>query len=96
MNFEEFPTRQGELIKRARGGRTQAEFAKLLQVDRSCLSRYECEQLGAPTAVINHCLGAIAAQMGRQLAETDPIRRALRLTKDATRVLETAAGSRPS
>jgi len=94
MNYQAFPTRQSELLRQARGARTQAEFAKVLKVDRSCLSRYEREQLGAPTAVINHCLGAIAAQLNSQPVETDPIRRALRLTLDATRELETATSSR--
>lgn len=94
MNSKAFPTRQSELLRLARGTRTQAEFAKVLKVDRSCLSRYEREQLGAPTTVINHCLGAIAAQMSGQLVETDPVRRALRLTIDATRELEAAAASR--
>ncbi|MEE9873705.1 MAG: HAD domain-containing protein [Delftia lacustris] len=67
-----------------------SEFAKLLGVDRSCLSRYEREQLGAPTSVINHCLGAIAAQSRSPVAGVDPVRRALRLTIDATRELQIA------
>ena len=90
MSIQTFPTRQSELIRQARGQRSQAEFAKLLGVDRSCLSRYEREQLGAPTSVINHCLGAIAAQSSPPAAEADPVRRALRLTIDATRELEIA------
>ncbi|BDU18098.1 transcriptional regulator [Lysobacter auxotrophicus] len=55
-----FPTSQRELLIAARGGATQAEFAKRLGVDRSCLSRYETEQLGAPTSVLNYCLKAVA------------------------------------
>src|SRR5687768_10186726 len=55
-----FPTSQGELLVAARGTATQAEFAKRLGVDRSCLSRYEREQLGAPTAVLNYCLRTVA------------------------------------
>jgi len=90
MSIQTIPTRQSELIRQARGQRTQAEFAKLLGVDRSCLSRYEREQLGAPTSVINHCLGAIAAQSRSPVAEVDPVRRALRLTIDATRELQIA------
>lgn len=90
MSTQSFPTRQSELIRQARGPRSQAEFAKLLGVDRSCLSRYEREQLGAPTSVINHCLGAITAQSIPHVAEVDPVRRALRLTIDATRELEIA------
>src|SRR2546427_12212887 len=92
MSIQTFPTRQSELIRQARGQRTQAEFAKLLGVDRSCLSRYEREQLGAPTSVINHCLGAIAAQSRSPVAEVDPVRRALRLTIDATRSEERRVG----
>jgi len=44
----------------ARGASTQAEFAKRLGVDRTCLSRYEREQLGAPTSVLNYCLKTVA------------------------------------
>lgn len=55
-----FPTSQGELLRRARGERSQTAFAKLLGVDRTCLSRYETEALGAPTSVLNYCLRAVS------------------------------------
>lgn len=58
-----FPTSQGQLIRVARGERTQTEFARTLGVDRSCLSRYESEALGAPPAVISHCLQVVASSM---------------------------------
>jgi hypothetical protein len=58
-----FPTSQGELLAAARGAATQAEFAKQLGVDRTCLSRYEREQLGAPTAVLNYCLKVVADRL---------------------------------
>lgn len=60
MNPSDFPTSQSELLRRARGDRSQAAFARLLGVDRTCLSRYESEALGAPTAVLNYCLRLIA------------------------------------
>lgn len=50
------PITQGELIRSARGDLSQAVFARQLGVDRSCLSRYESEGLGAPPSVINACL----------------------------------------
>lgn len=55
-----FPTSQRELLIAARGALTQADFAKRLGVDRTCLSRYEREQLGAPTSVLNYCLKTVA------------------------------------
>lgn len=93
MLMPPFPASQGELIKRVRGGRTQTEFARELKVSRSCLSRYESEQLGAPTGVLNHCLRAIAAQLaGGADDPRDPLQRALQLSRDMTRELEQVAG----
>ncbi|XHS79313.1 transcriptional regulator [Burkholderiaceae bacterium UC74_6] len=86
-----FPVTQGELIKRVRADQTQVAFARTLEVSRSCLSRYESEQLGAPTEVINYCLRAIAAQLSGQSAEANPLERALQLSRDTTRHLEHAA-----
>lgn len=94
MEILGFPTSQAELIRRARGAQTQTAFAKVLQVDRTCLSRYESEQLSAPTAVINYCLRAIAAQADGGQGGTTPLAKALRLTRDAVRELEVAAAER--
>lgn len=91
-----FPTNQGGLIKLVRAERTQAEFARVLGVSRSCLSRYENEQLGAPTSVINHCLSAVAAQLSGHATDADPLGRALQLSRDTTRQLEQVAASRPT
>ncbi|MDN3919364.1 transcriptional regulator [Roseateles violae] len=93
MNSSTFPTRQGELIKRARGTRAQADFAEALKISRSCLSRYENEKLGAPTKVINHCLSAIAAQLAG-IDPADPIETALNLSRSTTRQLELAKSKR--
>lgn len=88
-----FPLTQGELIRTARGDRTQQEFADTLGVHRSCLSRYESEGLGAPAAVINHCLQAVAALASNDAAS--PVQRALRHARLAVTELEVAATQAP-
>ena len=88
-----FPTSQGELIKRARGEKPQAAFAKELGVDRTCLSRYEREKLGAPTKVLNACLRAIAAHAGQGGADGRPVEQALEHVRQAAGFLERATQS---
>jgi len=88
-----FPTSQGELIKRARGEKLQAEFAKELGVDKTCLSRYESEKLGAPTKVLNACLRAIAAHAGQGDAGVRPVEQALEHVRQAAEFLERATRS---
>lgn len=87
------PTSQGELIKLARGERTQAAFAKELGVDRTCMSRYESEKLGAPTKVLNHCLRAIAAHVGASAEKERPVQQALDHVRQAVDFLERATQS---
>lgn len=83
-----FPTRQADLIRTARGGRSQADFARVLGVDRTCLSRYEREVLGAPPSVINHCLSEISRLSG-QLGTVPPsVDSALSSARELVRVLE--------
>ncbi len=72
-----YPTSQAELVRAARGDRTQAEFAQLLGCDRSCLSRYEREQLGAPPAVISECLRIVATAAATRGVSPKPYERAL-------------------
>ncbi len=55
----------------ARGARSQREFAELLCVDKTCLSRYENGKLGAPVAVINQCLALVAQVCETQLHSPD-------------------------
>lgn len=85
------PSRQAELIKAARGDRTQAEFARALGVDRTCLSRYEREILGAPPSVINHCLAEVARQQGKVSGVT-PVDQALAQARELVKVLESLSG----
>jgi DNA-binding XRE family transcriptional regulator len=90
---ERLPTSQGELIRLARGERTQSTFAKELGVDRTCLSRYESEKLGAPTKVLNYCLSAIAAHMSQGTEEDRPVQQALEHARQAVDFLERATRS---
>ena len=89
-----FPTSQAELIKMARGSRTKTDFARVLEVGRSGLSRYESEELGAPPRVINHCLRAIAAQLSDGDVNDDPLDRAIQMSRDVTLQLEQAVAKR--
>jgi DNA-binding XRE family transcriptional regulator len=83
-----FPRSQGELLRRARGDKTQAAFAKELGVSRSCLCRYEREQLGAPVNVINACLRSLAPSSGSQRG---PLDMALEHARSVVVELESAA-----
>lgn len=76
----EYPRSQNELIKMARGSRTQREFAELLGVDKSCMSRYENGKLGAPVAVIDQCLSLVASTCEAGSGSVD-VQRALRHAK---------------
>lgn len=58
-----FPRSQKALIAAARADRTQAEFAREFRIDRSLLSRYENEKLGAPVEVITRCLEIVSDQL---------------------------------
>jgi len=85
----QFPTSQAELLRAARGGETQAAFARKLGVNKSSLSRYESEKLGAPTNVLNYCLRAVANQM--QDGQASAVQQALMLVRRAAQTLERAA-----
>lgn len=89
------PQSQSELIRRVRGKRSQVEFARELGCDRSCLSRYENESLGAPTSVINFCLKAISQEMSLQGAVGLPIDVALRHANEVVAALERLKSASP-
>jgi DNA-binding XRE family transcriptional regulator len=91
--LDAFPTSQKQLIRTARSDATQAEFAKKLGVDRSCLSRYESEALGAPTSVINACLQLLAARASGRKPSSSPIEQALVHARQAVEALEAAANT---
>lgn len=87
---ELYPQSQGELIRRVRGEKSQEEFAKELGVNRTSISRYESEKLGAPTKVLNQCLRAIAAQAQGGEQER-PVEKALVHARQAVELLEQVA-----
>jgi len=86
-----FPTSQADLLRLARGPLTQAEFAKALGVDRSCLSRYESEKLGAPASVISHCLRTIAAAANTGSSGDSMLQKALWSARQTLSTLEELA-----
>jgi DNA-binding XRE family transcriptional regulator len=86
-----FPLTQGELIRVARAEMSQAAFARLLGVDRSCLSRYESEVLGAPTLVINACLRKVAQTHQAAGSEQTVLHRSLKLARELVNELETVS-----
>lgn len=86
-----FPKSQGELIRSVRGDRTQSVFARELNVERSCISRYESEKLGAPTRILNHCLRAIAAQTLNKVTPGEDLKQALVHARRAVSLLEGVA-----
>lgn len=88
-----FPTSQRELIRAARANSTQSEFARSLGVDRSCLSRYENEALGAPTSVINACLRKVAQLSQIKDGDSPSLQRSISLAQELMIELETVAGS---
>jgi len=71
----------------ARGVQTQAQFAAALGVDRTCLSKYESEKLGAPASVISYCLRAIAPR-DTTLSGESVLRRALWSARQTLSTLE--------
>lgn len=68
-------TKVAELVRAARDGRSQKEFADLLGVKQSSISRYESGKASPPVSVIEHCMhvahtqGIIEAPTADQLAE---------------------------
>ena len=91
MPILSFPTTQGALIRAVRGSATQAEFAKRGGVNRSSRSRYESENLGAPTGVINYCLRALAGLPPDTTDAQSELQRALSHARQVVTELEAAA-----
>jgi len=89
-----YPTTQGELIRAARGEMTQAEFARSLALDRSCLCRYEKGSLGAPTKLVDHCLQVIANQLTGKAPRTSATYRALTHARQTVEELEALTKNR--
>ena len=83
-----FPESQGQLIRWARGSKSQAEFARDLSIDRTYLSRYETEKLGAPTALINHCLRELGRRHSVSNGHATPLEQSLAQARSLVGTLE--------
>jgi len=63
----------GDLVRAARNGRNQKDFADLLGVKQSSVSRYERGKASPPISVIEHCMRLVHTQgeapTAEQLAE---------------------------
>ena len=84
----QFPRSQGDLLKAARGGDTQAAFAKKLGINKTSWSRYESEKIGAPIDVLNYCLKAVSERF--QDGNLSAVEQALDLVRRAAHTLERA------
>jgi len=82
------PDSQGQLIRWARGDSTQAEFAAAHGINKSCLSRYESEKLGAPTRLINSCLKRLAEELSGRSHTESALEGALENARRAVTLLE--------
>jgi transcriptional regulator with XRE-family HTH domain len=67
-----------DLIRSARNGRTQAEFANVLGVSQSQLSRYERGEYDPPAKVINACMRE--AHIGVSAPSADDLAQRVRTT----------------
>ena len=86
-----YPRSQSELLRQARGKRTQKDFAAYLEVDKTCLSRYESGKLGAPARVVDACLALVAAQLEVGRAERS-VQEALQSARRTVALLEGTTG----
>lgn len=82
-----FPRTQSELLRQARGARTQKDFATYLGVNKTCLSRYEAGKLGAPSRVVDACLALVADQLTGARSEKG-VQEALQSARKTVALLE--------
>lgn len=75
MDFESVE----ELIKAARNGRSQKEFAELLGVDQSMVSKYERGKASPQLNVINHCMRLVHAAEGEASPSAEQLAERVRL-----------------
>jgi transcriptional regulator with XRE-family HTH domain len=86
VNSTRIPKSQEELLRVARGTRTQLEFAQVLGVARSTLSRYESEKLGLPVHALNRCLVELVKLSDDKQPPTDQV--VSELVNQATQLLD--------
>lgn len=69
-----------ELIRAARNGRSQKEFADLLEVDQSMVSKYERGKASPPISVINRCMRLVHTAEGEVVPSAEQLAERVRLT----------------
>ncbi|HED1681622.1 TPA: helix-turn-helix transcriptional regulator [Pseudomonas aeruginosa] len=69
-----------DLIRAARNGRTQSEFATVLGVSQSQLSRYERGEYDPPARVINACMRETHVGSGVSAPSADDLAQRVRMT----------------
>ena len=69
-----------DLIKTARNGRSQKEFADLLEVDQSMVSKYERGKASPPISVINRCMRLVHTAEGETAPSAEQLAERVRLT----------------
>ena len=69
-----------ELIRAARNGRSQKEFAELLGVDQSMVSKYERGKANPQLHVINHCMRLVHAAEGEAAPSAEQLAERVRVT----------------
>jgi transcriptional regulator with XRE-family HTH domain len=62
-----------ELIRAARNGRSQKEFAALLAVDQSMVSKYERGKANPPVSVINRCMRLVHIAEGEAVPSAEQL-----------------------
>lgn len=66
-------TTVADLIRTARDGRSQKEFAQELGVRQSSISRYECGKTSPSIAVIEHCMQLVHIGNSEQIPTADEL-----------------------
>ena len=86
-----FPLNQCDLIRAARGGMTQAEFAYHAGIGRTALCKYEGQKLGVPPKFLNFCLAEVAKRLGAEAIHHEGAKTALAHARQTVQELEKLA-----
>lgn len=71
-------TTVAELVRAARNGRSQKDFAAELGIKQSSISRYECGKANPPVSVIEHCMRLVHASSTAQAPTADELAQRIR------------------
>lgn len=80
-------TTVSDLVRAARNGRSQKEFARELGVRQSSISRYESGKASPPVPVIEHCMRLVHSDRRESIPTADEL-----ATKVRTALADTSLG----